>query len=239
LKRVEDVGGIARVGISSTMPFPYFDELRFATLMRVAQLAREKKPVEALTLYRHVGRLMWTSDTLVGAMSSVLMLRQEKTLAKKLSVEWTLIDDDRLDAMKRTAWLWPGLMRIRSTTGSLGPFEAYLTRETNACSWVHELSGIELVLADFLQPTVVFEPNLNERLERERGVYLKALAACDHNELKAFYSPVKSPLMIGRGVPNPARIPFLRRYMGLTLVQMATPDFLRYYENSAREPASD
>jgi hypothetical protein len=238
LARAETSHGIQRVELANELPFPQFSELRYAALVRAAQLARAGDARGALTLFRHISDLLSTSDSLIGSMASVAMLHNEKKLAEYFSVDWIPIDDDRIDAMKRTAWMWPGLLRYQAATGSLGPFETYFHRETNACTWVHEAAGIELILNDYLQPTVVFEPNLNERLERERGVFLKALSACGHPELKVFYTPTESPLMIARGVPNPARIPFLRRVVGLNLVAIATPNYFRAYEKSPRSPAS-
>jgi hypothetical protein len=239
LARAEDAHGIARLALWNELPIPQFGELRFAALARAAQLAREKQPQEGLSLYHHVSDLMSTSDSLIGSLSAVLMLQNEKKLADHLDTKWTPVDDERIDAMKRTSWMWPGLMRDQAVTGTLGSFEAYFSRDTNACTWIHELTGIELVLSDYLQPTLVFEPNLNERLERERGILTKALNACEHPDLMAFFSPVKSPLMIGRGIPNPARIPFVRRVIGLDVALMATPNYFRIYEESPRQPASD
>lgn len=239
LAQAGDAHGLARLELFSELPTPRFDELRYAALVRAAQLAREKQARDAMTLYRHVSRLMATSDSRAGALSSVSMLESEKTLADRLGVAWTPIDGDRLDAMKRTSWMWPGLIRARAALGSLGAFEPFLTRETNACVWVYENAGLELILSEYLQPTVVFEPNLNERLERERGVLTKALASCDHADFGAFFTPVESPLTVGRGRPNPARLPFLRRVIGLNLVARAASDDFRFYEESPRRPAAE
>jgi hypothetical protein len=238
LKRIEETHGVARIGLIGDLPFPQYSELRFAAFARAAQLQREGRAEEGLEIFHHIAHLIATSDSLIGSMTSVSMLTSEKWLASNLSVQWTPVDDERIEAMKRTAWAWLGLMRLQAPTGSLGVFEPFMKRDLGACTWVIEAApSAELVLSDYLQPTLVFEPNLNERLERERSVFTRALGACGHSELGAFYAPITSPTMIGRAIPNPARFPFLRRVLGLSLVSVAQPNTFKMYEDH-RRPAS-
>ena len=238
IAKAETSRGLVRVSLMAELPFPQLSELRFATLVRAVQLAHVDQPREAMEIYHHVGHLVATTDSLIGAMTSVQMLQNEKSIAKNFGVTWALVDDEKIEAMKRTSWAWPSIVRLRARTGSMGIFEPFVSRSTSSCTWVYEPS-LELVISDYLLPTFVFEPNMTERIERQRGVINKALESCGHSELQAFYTPSASPLMVGRGIPNPARIPFLRRVIGLNLVAASTANFFKMYEEPPRHPASD
>ena len=238
LAHVQSAHGIPRVGILATLPVPSYTELRFAALARAAQLSLEDRSREALSLYHHVGYLMSTSDSMIGSLEAVLMLENEKSLAERFEIDWTPVDTARIDAMKRTTWVWAGIERLKSVAGNLGDYEPYLERRTNACSTMLDLPGPEGLLTDYLRPTALLEPDLNDRLDRQSEVINRIYKKCGHPELAAFLAPLESPLRVGRFVPNPARIPFLRRVVGLGLATAATPNYTRYYDENPRRPAS-
>jgi hypothetical protein len=50
--------------------------------------------------------------------------------------------------------------------------------------------------------------------------------------------PIDSPLLLGHLKLNPARIPFLRRIVGLQWVAITQPSHFQLYEEAPRHPAS-
>jgi hypothetical protein len=242
LSRVEHSHGIARVRIASNLPFPDMRELRFAALARVAQLQLEDRLAEAPALFRHVSYLLSTTDSLMGSMISVDMLQNEKSLAERTGIPWPHIADEQIWALKRTAWAWGGIQEIRSSEGSLGAFEPYFNRTTSACaSLIERIAGDEL-LQDYLLPTAPLEPDLREHLSKEIEFKKRVFAKCDHQDLDVFFKPITdadSPGMLGRTIPNPARIPFLRRILGLSLFLAATMNDFDLYHETPRQPASN
>ncbi len=239
LSRVTETHGMLRAGILGRLPIPNYLELRFAALARAAQMSLENRAPEALELYRHVGYLMSTSDSLAGSLTAVTMLQNEKRLADYLDIEWTPIDNSRIDAMKRTAWAWGGIERLVSVTdGSLGAYEPYFARANGACAAMLDLPGPEGLLIDYLRPSVLGEPDVNERLDHQAVAIARVYEKCGHPEMKAFLAPMQAPLQVGRFTPNPARIPFLRRLIGLGFAAEANPNYVRFYEENPRQPAS-
>lgn len=241
LDHVEHSHGIARVGIAASLPLPELRELRFAALARFAQRQLDNNQFDAPELFRHIGYLLSTTDTLIGSMLAVDMLQTEKRLAERTDTSWAMIDDNRIQALKRTAWAWGGITRLRAREQSLGSFEPYFHRSTNACAGLVEMFGMGNLLQDYLKPTAPLEYDLHDRLALETQFMRRLLAVCDHKNLGVFLSPIASedsPVMIGRLVVNPARVPFLRRILGLKLLAFAPPNYFGSYNETPREPAS-
>ncbi len=241
LSRVLHSHGVARLGIAANLPFPEMRELRFAALARVAQLQLEDRLMEAPGLYRHVGFLLSTTDSLSGSMMSVYMLQSEKNLAQRTGARWPQIEEDRIQAMKRTAWAWGGIEQIFASQGSLGIYEPYFHRSANACAGLLEMSGGAELLQNYLSPTVPLEYDLSERLSKETEFKRRLFSKCDHENLEVFLTPIAdedSPLMLGHIAPNPARIPFYRRLLGLQLMAWSVPNYFGLYQETPRRPAS-
>ena len=241
LTRVEHSHGMVRVGIAASLPFPKMRELRFAALARVAQLQLEDKLDDAHGLFRHVSYLLSTTDSLIGSMMSVYMLQNEKSLAERTSTPWPHAEEDQIQAMKRTAWAWGGIEQIRARDGSLGIYEPYFHRSSNACAGLLEMFGVESLLQDYLSPTAPLEYDLHERLARETEFKKRLFANCDHKNLEVFLTPISredSPIMLTRIAPNPARIPFLRRILGLQILAASAPNYFGLYQETPRQPAS-
>jgi hypothetical protein len=241
LARVEHAHGYERMQIAAALPLPDMNELRFAALARVAQLETEDRIDEAIPLYRHVGYLISTTDSMVGLYNSVIMLQNEKSLAERTDFKWPVVDSRRISAMKRTSWAWSGIERIKSRQGSLGAFEPYFKRSANACAGVLEVLNLESMLQDYLSPTTFLESDFRDRLAKQNSFAKQLYTVCDHENLNVFLTPIAeadSPLMLSRRKVNPARIPFLRRIIGLTLLTEAIPNDFRLYEEDPRQPAS-
>lgn len=238
LSRVAGANGFERASIAARLPYPELAELRFATLARVAQLMEEDRWREASSLYRHVADLMQTSDSLIGSMMSVVMLQNEKSLRDRTGTPaWPVVDDDLIGAMKRTAWAWDGIEQLRPAR--LRDFEPYFNRQTGACAGLLEMFGTGAMLQDYLEPTAFLEYDLRPRLAKQTQFKKRLFEMCDHQNLEVFLAPMdEGPLMIGRLKPNPARIPFLRRILGLKILASESPTYFRLYEEAPRQPAS-
>jgi hypothetical protein len=158
LARAETSHGLARFEIAYSLPAPRLKELRFAALARAAQLIRERRLEDAQALYRHVGYLLSTTDSLVGSAMAVVMLQNEKRLAARTRTAWPVIDDDRVEALRRVSWAWTGITTALAADGTLGVYAPYFQRSTSACTGVFDHLGTESLLQDYLKPTVFSSP---------------------------------------------------------------------------------
>lgn len=239
LARVETSHGIERLAISKALPFPAMNELRFATLARAAQLSLEDRGEEARRIYRHISYLLSTTDSLMGSLVSVSMLENEKQLSERLDFSWNLIDDARIRAMRRTSMAWGGIVNVQAGRGEFGLYQDYFSRSTNACAVSNEAVGRDVMLEDYLKPTAFLEMDFSDQLMRTRALQKKILEICEHENLDVFLKPMPpSNLMAGRLKMNPARVPFLRRVLGLTLLSVASPNYFSEYDQIPREPSS-
>ncbi len=241
LGKVGRANGIERGNIAANLPLPDLRELRFAAVARVAQLQNEKHISEAPALFRHLGYLFESTDSLRGSLMAVSMLQTEKNLAQRTKAIWPLVDDVALQAFQRAVWAWVGIERLRASKNDLGVFEPYLDRSTGACSGSFETIGFSGQLQDYLTPTALLESDLSERLASADQFQRRLLNLCGHDELKVFLAPIGSksnPLIVGRYHLNVARIPFLRRIVGLGLIAAVVPKYFDLYDASPREPAS-
>ena len=241
LNKVEAANGMQRVGIAANLPLPEMRELRFAALARVAQLQKENRLAEAPGLYRHVSYLFASTDSLIGSLVAATLLQTEKSLAERTRADWQTVDENLVQAFKRSAWAWIGIEHLRASKENLGSFEPYLNRATGACSGAFETIGFSGQLQDYFAPTALFESDLHERLAKIGHFQRRLLDLCEHEQLKVFLAPVPSeanPLIVERFHPNMARIPFVRRIVGLNYLASLTPNYFNLYEQNPREPAS-
>ena len=188
-----------------------------------------------MKLFHHVSYLIWTSDTLIGSMSAVLMLKQEKSLAAYLDIDWASVDESRLFALKRASWAWIG---IQHYTNEFESYSTYLDRRTGACGGMTDAVPVQTLLTDYLRPKWIGETDHSIWLDEQEKRLTAVMEKCGHPQMKALLAPIESPKMVGHVAPNPARIPFLRRLVALTLVSVARPNFFKMYEENPREPAS-
>ena len=251
LGRVATSNGIGRAAIAASLPMPSFREIRFAAIARVAQIQSEiqnqnrktgARSTLAPRLFRHVGYLLSTTDSLVGSAVAASMLGTEKTLASRTGLDWPLVTDTQILAMKRASWAWVGIEKSLSTEDGFGAYAAYMNRRTFACSGIYDSMPSMTILQDYLLPPSLFETNLAAEVAKANAFQTQYLNDCAHDELKVFLRPVPvaaNPFWARAFRVNFARIPFLRQVVGLTQMSLASPNFFRLYDEAPRQPASN
>lgn len=242
LERVKKLNGIARIGVLAEMPIPDYSLFQFASVIRFLQLQKSGDPLKSFRLFRHASYLAHTTHTIAGAMIATAGLRREHLFAETFKItDWTLIEKERIAAYKRVSWVWGGLIH-EARWGTLPEeFQMYIKPHNGVCAMAGEslfYSGFQ----DFFVPTVPFETNFSAQLQRSEGLTQKLFDVCSMPQYLVFLapSPASSNSLFGRGYSigiNLARIPFMRRMFGITLMTVGTPNHLRYYEE--RSPAEN
>lgn len=253
--RIRELNGIDRIGLVASMPTPNYGLLHFSALVRFLQLKKTGDPLKGLRLVRHVSYLTHTTPSLIGAMMAVATLRREQTLIDIFAIKgWDAIDNERLDAYKRVSWAWGALIHSAIWDTLPKEFEPLMKPQTGICAMAGErLLGIGF--QEFLAPRVPLETDFSAQLERDAKLMSTLFSVCSIPEYAVGLEPSppsSNPLFMSyesfRSVRrtddystleddsigiNKTRIPFLRRVIGMLLMTVATPNYLRQYEETA------
>ncbi|MEQ1876020.1 MAG: hypothetical protein ABL958_05195 [Bdellovibrionia bacterium] len=229
LEKIPQSGGIARVTILSAYPIPKFSDYRNWHYAYYFQSLKKGRGREGLAAIRHAAHLAHSTFSLVGEMTAVAILRDEIKLAGFKPVKgWKTFEDESIDRFKRLAWTWAGLVRT-ADWGSLNPkFERYLKAQNGFCGGVAESHGMA-IWADMLGSRFPLETDFTPEIEGSRQAQMKFLKICDLNELEIVQSPIRNNTDL-------AFFPYIRQIVGLQLIVIASPTFMKFYEE--RLPAS-
>ncbi len=251
--------GIERISTLSTLPIPNIDLLKnWAAIYAIKKL--QTKDLQAgLKIYRKVAELSSTTGTLVGQMQAVAILKAEHKLLNDFQArDWQLISNASIDAYKRLSWAWVHLVRQPFYSDLTSELKNYANESYGVCAGASENMTILFGVRDFLEPQVSFETNFSQNYARAQQFQKSLLTKChldDFTELTEFSSLAESNWFTSYSVfpianiavteigkfgqifqrVNWSRIPFVRKYIGLSLFSVATPDTLNMY----REIASD
>lgn len=246
MQRLQKAGrssGLEKIGIFASLPLPNYMKFRNSVLLHYLKMAKVGRGVEGMKLLRHAAILAQSTNTLVGQMITVAMLKDEAGLAKAFGVPWISIPDERIEAYKRVAWTWPGLMRTVWFSEFPAQFVPYLRPEMGMCAGAFETAAGLGGMQDFLEPRFWFETDFSVELARVREFETKTQALC---KMQAF-APLRSrtpasangwtldpkvmdPTSETKPEPNYARMPYVRRAVALILMGIATPNGRMYEE---------
>lgn len=254
IEKAKTANGLEKIEISSQLPIPNFALLRAMATFRYAQLISKDKADEAAELFRHISHLIWTSNSLVGSMTAMSMLKFEHSLEETgAGFALPLVETERIEAMRSLSWFWGGTYRHLLLGDYFSPLKPYFTPETGACAGASEslagTSGLEMFLGG---ESSWMEPDFTPAFKRVRKIEERLMHMCSMEAYKPFFesAPAKpSPLFVKNvyvvsdslgdmQVPNPTLIPFVRRAAGATLLSIAMPNPFAVYDKRDREPAS-
>lgn len=246
------LNSIGRVGVYATLPVPDYTELRQFAFAHFVKLYRSKRTREGLTTFRKAAELMHTSGSLIGGMSAAAMLLTEPALAAFAhEYSWPVLPPGAAERYRRLSWTWTGYVN----GAWIGEFPqelwAYLKPQNGLCSGAGENIASLTSFSDFFEETAPLELNFKKALARSRDLQMKVRDLCGQPEFGPFIERTTAsanPLILkdapsvykvmSQGAPplivNPARLPYVRRVVGLTLMTVAAPDYLRFYRTEGR-----
>ncbi|MES2964235.1 MAG: hypothetical protein V4760_10120 [Bdellovibrionota bacterium] len=248
---------IDRIGMWATSPVPEMQELRYALLARLVQLSLHGELRKGFENFRHGAHLMHSTSTLIGEMMAVTLIGQERVLAERTGLrDWKTVDEARAKAYKRLAWGWGGVMTVFHWKPEvMAQFEKYAKPQNAICGGALESILTGSIWGDFLEARVPLEADFEQNVLNARAVTATFLDRCGLPEYKPLLGaspPGANPLwapkftgtwdMIDEGsfrLPlNPSRVPFVRRMVGLELMTIAMPGWMRQYEDRVPADAS-
>jgi hypothetical protein len=246
LQKAGQSNSIEKIGQWASLSVP--DYSLFSDLLKLNVLRHRKHPhaaQAALEIYVHAARLSGSTSTLVGQVTAASMFRSADSLAKFAGVKK---DYSRLakigQAYKRVSWGWAHVVRTQVFAGNVSPrWEPYIKYKLGLCAGVSENAVAVEGIGDFLYPSTLLEKDLSEDLNRSKQVLGSLIGICGIEEFNSFQirSPASSlsPFwgketielwsMIEPKiafVPNPSRLPFVRRIFANYMLSTAVPDYM-------------
>jgi hypothetical protein len=249
LARATLTNGIGKIGIVSALPLPNFDELRKWAIVRFLQSSNKKQsdPITALSAFRKATALCHSAGLLISEMVALRMLQDEKTLVQSFEISnWNLVPDETIQAYKRLSWASVALVRMPWFGDEIPKeFTSFLKPENGMCAGVWEsLVGLD-GFRDYLEPRFPFEYNFATNMNRARDNQRQFMATCHMGNYESLLTPSpieRQPLFGSDNLPlmgidwpgtryfNWSRIPYLRQLVGLQVLAIATPNYLRLYD---------
>lgn len=253
LGRLPRQNGIERIGTLAAHPLINYLELRNWGLYYALGKIREGRAPEGLKVLRQIAALMHSSYTLVGAMSAAAMLNSERALVETFSIHgWSPVSTETVDRYRRVSWAW-GIYAKAPWYGEWkSELEGHLHPRAGLCPGVNEGIGGPLLLQEWLEPTWPFELDLRAKFAASRDLQRRLFAICDLKLQAAVLDPPPAEanpwILTGKrryfrtvasdepeetedGFEiNATKIPYLRRTIGLTIMTIAAPNFMKFYE---------
>lgn len=225
-REVVGSGGLARAAAFLALPRPNYAQVRDVTLLHLLQSAKRGDAAAGLARLHHVAALAGTSGAQDGHAVATSLLQLEGGFAQAFGVVRPPVREDVLEAYSRLGAAWVQIARLTQTQDA--GFDAFLKPETGACAAAGDVALGLGPFADYLAPRAPFESDFGADLARDRRFREKLFEVCGLRELNALvrdqskagwwqYS-VRTPAGATRAMPNFARIPFVRRVIGLYLL---------------------
>jgi hypothetical protein len=240
---------LARVGIFAQLPVPDFTELRRFAFAHFVKMHNQKRATEGLSLFRKAAELMHTSGSLIGGMSAAAMLGAEPLLADFAhEYAWPAVPRETVERYRRVSWTWTGYVNGAWLSDFPGDLQYFLKPQTGICNGAGENIAALTAFSDFFEENAPFEINFQKTLARSREFQRKIRELCGQPEYSTFLERTiasSNPFImkdapsiyqaLNANVPplilNPSRLPYVRRVVGLTLMTIAAPDYLRFYRS--------
>lgn len=247
--KLKDLNSIGRIGVYASLPVPEMGEFRGFAFANFVKAYNQGKALEGLATYRKTSEMIHSTGTLIGNMVAIAMLKTEMSMtAFSGAMAWPIVPPDTIEAYKKVSWAWAGVLHVARKKEFPKELTAYLKPQLGMCGGSGE--GISTLngLSDFLQPQFPFEMDFTDALASERKMTMHTQEICGQQELYGFLDRVPAsanPLLYKDAgkvyrlfsgfdgpdlLPNPARIPFVRRAVGLTILTIAMPDYMNFYK---------
>jgi hypothetical protein len=251
IRPLKESNSIEKISVWSSLPTLEIATLQNWVVAYVLQMHKKGQTNKALTLTRHIARLVHSNGSLVDHMVAISILKKENILAEFLKAKWTPFSLEILEAHKRVSWGWPGILNQSYYHGELPPeFKQYAKRELGLCSGVGEYFMGFQGMSDFLYPQAPFETSFRSELLAAKSLAEKLLKKCDRYDQFRFFleeTPKEKNSWWDKDMiaiwslngshnmfnyfPNPSRLPYFRRVFIYYLMGVAIPNYTRLYED--------
>lgn len=260
IQKARKQSGIERIGTLSSLPIPNIELLKHWAAVYAIKKLQTKDLQAGLKIYRKVAELTSTTGTLVGQMQTVAILKAEHKLLNDFQArDWQVLPMSSIEAYKRLSWAWIHLVRQPFYSELKSSIKNYASESYGACGAAAENMTILFGIREFLEPQISFEANFSQNYARAQQFQKSLLSQCrldDLTELTEFSSLAETHLFTNYNVfpmahilvstnvgkfgeifqrVNWSRIPFVRKFIGLSLFLNATPDTLNMYREIANE----
>jgi len=252
-KDVAQKGSIDKFGAWSASAYPkVLSELRQMVVKEAFRLMLMDQTRMGLKLMRHVATLLDSTRTLKGQVEAARLLEDERKLAVIMKMkDWPSISSEISQSYERVGWGWAQVLS-KSVFQENFPerWQPYVSPEFGMCGGLTESPMGPGVISDFLGRGFPFEGNLYQNQRRATLENRQRLAVCGLSVLEpllvkgdAWSSEAFGPKWLRYWtilndseqrvlsfLPNPSRLPFLRRIIGAYLVANGSPNYLKVYQ---------
>lgn len=260
IQKARKQSGVERIGTLAALPVPNFALLRNWAAVYAIKKLQTKDLQAGLKIYRKVADLSNSTGTLVGQMQAVAMLKAEHKLMNDFQArDWQLLPLASIDAYKRLSWAWVHIVRQPFYSELKSEIKNYASATYGVCGGASENMMVLFGIREYLEPQTSFETSFAENYLRAEQFQESLLRKChldDFSNLVEFSSlaehrwitdykifPLAAISMAEHsGIIadifqriNWSRIPFVRKFIGLTLFATATPETLNMYREIANE----
>lgn len=237
------------------IPFPDFAFLPRAARLRLRRGLDLRDAAPALREVRQLARLSYTTETLIGSMVAVGLLKMERAAYDEavrrnilLPADYEAVDPILLKKMKTTLWATVGFADSSAPDVVKRAFLGKDAWPVGACAALGETAQQFVLGAEFLQKKYPLEVDLEDRIAVVHQVLRKSRAHCRlvfHRQLVDRYRDYAN-VMIGPASFSLAsgwigrfenvrfsygrHIPYIRQGLGMELLAIARPDFSGLYE---------
>lgn len=232
---------VAKIGIHASTKWPnYLRPLKTYSVHRTLQMCLHGQCLQGLKSLRKIAVIINSTQTLLGQVMAMSLLRQESFFVEKFKVRnYSPIEPEVLNAYERVSWGWKVILGESLAKQSISErWQSYLKPQLGLCaSLVETPFGYMNSLSDFLEKRWAFESDFSERMQKEKNL-LKSLNPKCHLQ---FYSKLMESNAIELNIIdsknqfgwilqnfnlekidwiNLAAIPYVRNYVGLRLINI-------------------
>lgn len=264
LQAVHHQSMIKRISAYASLNGPlYVSDVGNYLYIRAIKMCLKNKCKDAMLELEHAARLIYSSESLIGHMVAIYLIKREKQLIEIFGVNHKVpVSDDVLKAFRRLSWGWRGLQdMVLNGEAVEESLRFYFKPQTGFCAHVAERPlGNLNAFSDFLEDTWLLEHDFSSQIQSERKIMKEWMNLCGLKEYlpllekpkykeaifaKENYNPwsmtsLSESHSISRIFPNPMRIPYLRQVAGFMLATFALPNYWGPYNellDEKRKPA--
>jgi len=235
-------------------PMPSVNLLSKAAKLRLRRGLDQREILPALKEARHLGRLAYTTETLVGSMNAVAIWKTERAAFEEAvkrglikATDYSPVDPENLKRMKTTLWVTTGFAEFTQPEQSA---KAFLQNPwpVGSCAALAEAAQTFIFTAVFLEKKYPFEVDMADRMTIVHRLYE---ASKPHCRLTFFRQLLERPREYANVMMIPGsfavfpdwqgfinnykylwgqHLPYLRQGLGMEFVAIARPSFTDLYD---------
>ncbi|MBC7458000.1 MAG: hypothetical protein H7235_06955 [Bdellovibrionaceae bacterium] len=236
-------------------PLPEFGFLSRAVRLHLRRALDRGDISSALDQVRHLARLVYTTETLIGSMEAVSILKMERAAYDEawkrgiiVSSTYEPISSEALAKMKTTLWVTAGFADFAAPNVLARVFlDAKSQWPMGSCGALAETAQAVVLTSNFLKKKYPFEADMNEQHATIRRVFEASKPYCRLSFHRQLMSRTQEYSNFIFGFKNFSLatnwwgqlenyryvfgqyLPYARQGMGMELMVVARPDFTRRY----------